>query len=122
MKSLNRMQGGEIFIPKCPSFKITDLAKSLKNDILFKNIGLRPGEKLHEVLCPKDDHLNTIEFSEFYLIKPTINFGSKQNYIKIPTKELGKHVKQDFEYNSFNNKDKLNLSQIKDFFNKEKVF
>ena len=122
LKSLNRMQGGEIFIPKCPSFKITDLAKSLKDDIPFKNIGLRPGEKLHEVLCPKDDHLNTIEFPEFYLIKPTINFGVKQSYTKIPTKEVGKYVKQDFQYDSFNNKNKLSLSQIKNFFKKEKIF
>jgi UDP-N-acetylglucosamine 4,6-dehydratase len=116
------MQGGEIFVPKCPSFKIIDLARSLKNDISFKNIGLRPGEKLHEVLCPKDDYLNTIEFSEFYLIKPTINFGVKQNYIKIPTRETGKYVKKNFEYDSFNNKDKLNLQQIKRFFKEKKVF
>ena len=46
-------------------------------DISFKIIGLRPGEKLHEVLCPKDDSRNTIEFSSFYTIKPTINFGKK---------------------------------------------
>ena len=115
MKSLNRMQGGEIFVPKCPSFKIIDLAKSLKDNILFKNIGLRPGEKLHEILCPKDDYLNTIEFSDFYLIKPTINFGEKQNYIKIPTKEVGKYVKKDFGYDSLSNKNKLNISQIKKF-------
>jgi len=115
MKCLNRMQGGEIFVPKCPSFKITDLAKSLKDNILFKKIGLRPGEKLHEILCPKDDYLNTIEFSDFYLIKPTINFGVKQNYTKLPTKEVGKLVKKNFEYDSFNNKNKLNIAKIKKF-------
>ncbi|MDA9233753.1 UDP-N-acetylglucosamine 4,6-dehydratase (inverting) [Candidatus Pelagibacter sp.] len=122
LKSLKRMQGGEIFIPKCPSFKITDLAKSLKENIIFKNIGLRPGEKLHEILCPKDSYGDTIEFSDFYLIKPTINFGENQNYTKLPTKEVGKYVKENFEYDSYNNKNKLNASQIKNFFKTNKVF
>ncbi|MDA8533230.1 UDP-N-acetylglucosamine 4,6-dehydratase (inverting) [Candidatus Pelagibacter bacterium] len=113
LKSLERMQGGEIFIPKCISLKITDLARALKKDASFKIIGLRPGEKLHEVLCPKDDAVNTIEFSNFYIIEPTINFSKKRNYKKLPTKELGKHVKKDFEYNSLNNKDNITGSKIK---------
>ena len=113
LKSLERMQGGEIFIPKCISLKITDLAKALKKNVSFKIIGLRPGEKLHEVLCPKDDAINTIEFSNFYIIEPTINFSKKRNYKKLPTKELGKYVKKDFEYNSLNNKDNITGSKIK---------
>ena len=113
LKSLQRMQGGEIFIPKCASFKITDLAKSLKKDISFKVVGLRPGEKLHEVLCPKDDSSHTIEFSSFFLIKPIINFGKKKNYFKLPTKEIGKYVDKGFEYDSFNNKNKIDIKKIK---------
>jgi UDP-N-acetylglucosamine 4,6-dehydratase len=113
LKSIQRMQGGEIFIPKCVSLKITDLAKALKKDISFKIIGLRPGEKLHEILCPKDDSRNTIEFSSFYTIKPTINFGKKRNYKILPTKEVGKNVKENFEYNSYNNKNKITNLKIK---------
>ena len=113
LKSIQRMQGGEIFIPKCVSLKIVDLAKALKKDISFKIIGLRPGEKLHEVLCPKDDSTNTIEFSTFYIIKPTINFGKKRNYKILPTKEKGESVKEGFEYNSLDNKNKITNLKIK---------
>ena len=110
---INNSKGGEIFIPKCVSLKIVDLAKALKNNVSFKFIGLRPGEKLHEVLCPKDDSLNTIEFSKFFIIKPTINFGTKRNFKILPTKETGKNVVEGFEYNSLNNKDKIFDSKIK---------
>ena len=87
LNSLLRMKGGEIFIPKCPSIKITDLAKMLKKNVLFKTIGLRPGEKIHEVLCPQEDARNTIEFKTFYIIQPTINYGRKKNYKIISNKE-----------------------------------
>ena len=118
LKSIERMQGGEIFIPKCVSFRIIDLAKTLNKNASFKIIGLRPGEKLHEVLCPKDDAANTIEFSSFYIIKPTINFIDKKNYKKLPTREVGKIVKKDFEYTSLNNKNKILASEIKKLINR----
>ena len=120
INSIERMQGGEIFIPKCVSLKIVDLAKALKNDVSFKFIGLRPGEKLHEVLCPKDDSLNTIEFSKFFVIKPTINFGKKRNFKILPTKEIGKSVIEGFEYNSLNNKNKIFDLKIKALLKKSK--
>ena len=107
LNSLLRMKGGEIFIPKCPSIKITDLAKILKKNVLFKIIGLRPGEKIHEVLCPQEDARNTIEFKTFYIIQPTINFGRYKNYEIISNKEKGKFVKKNFEYASNKNISKI---------------
>ena len=112
LNSLLRMKGGEIFIPKCPSIKITDLAKMLKKNVLFKTIGLRPGEKIHEVLCPQEDARNTIEFKTFYIIQPTINFGRKKNYKIISNKEKGKFVKKNFEYTSSKNINKISNNII----------
>jgi UDP-N-acetylglucosamine 4,6-dehydratase len=71
LKSFARMQGGEIFVPKIPSMKITDLAESLAPGMPINIIGIRPGEKLHEVMCPADDSHLTLEFRDHYVIRPT---------------------------------------------------
>ena len=113
------MQGGEIFVPKCPAIKIAELAKILKKDVKLKIIGIRPGEKIHEVLCPKEDAQNTIEFKNFYIIKPTINFNKKKNYNFLPTKEKGKYVKKDFEYTSNNALDSKSKNSIKKLIKKK---
>jgi UDP-N-acetylglucosamine 4,6-dehydratase len=115
LNSLSRMQGGEIFVPKCPAIKIVELAKILKKDIKFKIIGIRPGEKIYEVLCPKEDAQNTIEFKNFYIIKPTVNFKKNKNYNLLPTKEKGTYVKKDFEYTSkisLDNKSKFIIKKL----------
>ena len=119
LDSLVRMQGGEIFVPKCPSIKITELAKMLKKNVLFKTIGLRPGEKIHEVLCPKEDSENTIEFKNFYTIKPTINFGKKKNYLVLSKKEKGRLVSKNFEYSSDKNINKISKNIIKNLIEKK---
>lgn len=106
-KSFSRMQGGEIFIPKIPSMKITDLARAMAADLPQKIIGIRPGEKLHEVMCPADDSHLTLEFTEHYVIKPTIQFSNNINYEKNNLGEKGEVVAQGFEYNSGNNVDWL---------------
>jgi len=113
LKSLDRMHGGEIFIPKIPSAKITDLAKSMKSDIKFKFTGIRPGEKIHEELCSKNDSSNTIEFKNFYLIAPSLTFKNKINFKKTMLNEIGNYVKSNFEYNSFNNPHKLSILNLK---------
>ena len=112
-KCLFRMVGGEIFIPRIPSIKITDLAKAMNPKIKIKFTGIRPGEKIHETMCTKDDSQNVLEFKDHYVILPTIqNFG-KSNQIKLRKnktnllKEKGKSVKHQFEYNS---KDNIYLS------------
>ena len=113
IKCLDRMHGGEIFIPKIPSAKITDLAKSMNANIKFKFTGIRPGEKIHEELCSKNDSLNTIEFKDFYIITPSLIFKNKINYKKTKLNEFGKLVKNNFEYNSLNNLKKLSILQLK---------
>ena len=103
LKNFERMQGGEIFIPKLPSMKITDLAKALAPHLKQKIVGIRPGEKLHEVMCPRDDSHLTLEFEDHFVIKPTIKFTKHCDYSVNKLGEKGKSVARDFEYNSGTN-------------------
>jgi len=103
LKNFARMQGGEIFVPKIPSMKITDIAKAIAPSLPQKVIGIRPGEKLHEVMCPLDDSHLTLEFHDHFVIKPSITFFAAINYTKNKLEECGKSVKQGFEYNSRDN-------------------
>jgi UDP-N-acetylglucosamine 4,6-dehydratase len=116
LKNFNRMQGGEIFIPKIPSVRIMDLAKAYAPNIATKIIGIRPGEKLHEIMCPADDSHLTIEFNDHYVISPTIKFhDAEYNYKTNKLNEKGKIVPQGFEYNSGNNQHFLNETEIMNF-------
>ena len=103
LKSLERMQGGEIFVPKIPSVKITTLANAIAPDIPHKIVGIRPGEKLHEVMIPRDDSRLCYEFDDFYILRPSINFNSNIDYSLTMLNEVGKVVRDDFEYNSNTN-------------------
>lgn len=103
LKNFQRMQGGEIFVPKIPSMKMTDIATALAPDLPQEIIGIRPGEKLHEVMCPLDDSHLTLEFDDHFVIKPSIIFSGPINYIKNRLNETGVAVKQGFEYNSRDN-------------------
>ena len=114
--NFQRMFGGEIFVPKIPSAKITDLAKSISSTIKLKNIGIRPGEKLHEVMCPSDDSHLTIEFKDHFVITPSISFvDAKNDFLTDATGELGKPVKQGFEYSSGNNSHFLTIKELQDY-------
>ena len=109
-----KMTGGEIFVPKIPSIKITDLAKAMSPNTKIKIIGIRPGEKIHEQMCPKESSLYTIEFNDFFIILSTNeNVNSKINQIEKKTNLKGRKVKDGFEYSSKNNKDFLNVEEIK---------
>tara|TARA_B100000989_G_C19514696_1_gene461000 strand:+ start:1126 stop:2124 length:999 start_codon:yes stop_codon:yes gene_type:complete len=111
INSLKKMYGGEIFVPKIPAIRIIDLIKALKSDIKIKVIGIKPGEKLHEVLCPKDENSQIIEFKKFYLIAPTIDTNVKRKkYFIQKNGEKGKIVNEDFEYSS----DKVKLLKVSD--------
>ena len=113
LKNFERMAGGEIFIPKIPSIRITDLAKAMAPNLPIKIIGIRPGEKLHEIMCPADDFYHTLEFDNHYVITPTISFTSRSNsFEKNILGEIGKKVNEGFEYNSKNNSDFLNIEQL----------
>jgi UDP-N-acetylglucosamine 4,6-dehydratase len=97
------MQGGEIFVPKIPSMKITDLAEAIAPGLTLKTIGIRPGEKLHEVMCPADDYHLTREFDEYFVITPTIEFSSSVDFNRNAMGEVGKPVPEGFEYSSGTN-------------------
>ena len=105
LNSINLMNGGELFVPKTPSIKIIDLVKALDKKLKYHIVGIRPGEKLHEVLCPEDSYRDTIEFKDYFIIRPSSDFtrGQTDNYKKNKTGEKGKFVKQDFVYSSDNN-------------------
>ena len=103
LKNFERMQGGEIFIPKIPSMYITELALAIAPNLPHKIIGIRPGEKLHEIMCPADDSHLTYEFDDHYVISPTITFSSERDYSKNRLGETGEKVERGFEYNSGSN-------------------
>ncbi|MDZ4677662.1 MAG: UDP-N-acetylglucosamine 4,6-dehydratase (inverting) [Oligoflexia bacterium] len=114
LKNFSRMQGGEIFVPKIPSIKITDLAAAVAPGLPTKNVGIRPGEKLHEVMCPADDSHLTLEFNDHFVIKPTINFVHEVNYETNALKEKGKPVEDGFVYDSGKNPHFLTVEQLRD--------
>ena len=103
LKNFARMQGGEIFVPKIASMKMTDLAKAIAPELKQEIIGIRPGEKLHEVMCPLDDSHLTLEFEDHFVIKPSITFSTPIDYTTNNLKEHGMSVAQGFEYNSRDN-------------------
>ena len=119
LKNMKRMQGGEIFVPKIPSVRIVDLAKAMSSKLPLKIIGIRPGEKLHEIMCPSDDSHLTIEFSDHFVIIPSIVFFSrKNNFTSNSIGEIGEFVKQGSEYNSGTNPHFLNVDEIKKYNNR----
>ena len=100
LKSLQRMQGGEIFIPKLKSFKIINLIKAMAPKKIIKVIGIRPGEKIHEILYSKDESRNCIEFNDHYVIPPVINLTYEKNFILNALKKKGKKINKMEEYSS----------------------
>jgi UDP-N-acetylglucosamine 4,6-dehydratase/5-epimerase len=103
LKDFERMQGGEIFIPKIPSMHVIELAKAMAPNLPHKIVGIRPGEKLHEIMCPSDDSHLTLEFDDHYVICPSIQFNHAVDFTKNPLGEIGNRVKQGHEYNSGTN-------------------
>ena len=113
-KSFSRMIGGEIFIPIIPSIKITDLAKAMAPNLKQKIVGIRPGEKIHEIMFSTDDAPYVFKFKDYYLITPNNQFyRSKKDYKKNKLNEVGQDVELDFEYNSGTNKKFLSVNEIK---------
>lgn len=113
LKNFQRMQGGEIFIPKIPSMRIVDLVKAMAPELSMKVIGIRPGEKLHEVMCPSDIYYDTIEFSDHFVIKPSIKFWEDTDYTVNALGEKGKPVPDGFEYNSGTNPHFLTVEELR---------
>ena len=107
-KAFEDMQGGEIFVMKCPSAKIIDIASAVSSDAKLNITGIRPGEKMHEQMITKEDSLYTYEYEDYYKILPSINnWGSNESFAK-----GGRKVSNDFEYSSDKNTDWMNVDEI----------
>mgnify|MGYP001260330081 FL=1 len=113
LMSFERMIGGEIFVPKIPSVKIVDLAKAMAPNLKTRIVGIRPGEKIHELMCPNEYHHLTLEFKKYYKIIPSpTNDDKNKNFLIDNSGERGKKVSSEFEYSSGTNNDFLSLEQI----------
>lgn len=108
--SLDRMRGGELFVPKIPSMNILDLAKAIAPEAELDIVGIRPGEKLHELMITHDDARHTVEFEDYYVIMPEFSWwGNKL--------EGGKKLPETFEYSSETNPEWLTIEQLKNMIN-----
>ena len=109
VKALAEANGGETFISKIPSFKITDLAEAMLPGCKIKETGIRPGEKLHEIMVTEEDAPNTYEYDKHFIVYPQVIWNDKQ---KINT--AGKKVEDGFSYSSGNNTEWLSVEDIRE--------
>jgi UDP-N-acetylglucosamine 4,6-dehydratase len=112
LRSLERMHGGEIFVPKIPSARIADLAAAIAPRLPTRVVGIRPGEKLHEVMCPRDDSHLALEFQDHYVITPSIQFIQPVAYRRNAQGEAGGPVPDGFEYSSGTNPWVLSVEEL----------
>jgi UDP-N-acetylglucosamine 4,6-dehydratase/5-epimerase len=112
LKNFTRMHGGEIFVPKIPSVNVVDLARAMAPNLPHKIVGIRPGEKLHEIMCPADDSHLTLDFTDHYVIKPTIQFSGVVDFSVNRLGERGRPVEPGFEYHSGKNPRFLAVEEI----------
>jgi UDP-N-acetylglucosamine 4,6-dehydratase len=104
---IDRMQGGEVFVPKVPSMKMVDLAKAVAPECKIKYIGIRPGEKINECLLTEDEARNALEFNNYFVIKPQHPWWKEENH------KDGKPVPEGFRYTSDNNSEWLSEDKIR---------
>ncbi len=109
IKALKESKGGETYISKIPSFKVTDLAKAMLEDCYFKFIGIREGEKIHEVMVTKDDSRNTYEYEKHYIIYPNFEWWNFESHFT----PGGNLIEDGFEYSSDNNPHWLSIEELK---------
>jgi len=109
--ALAHMWGGEIFIPKIPSYRITDLAEAIAPDCRREYIGIRPGEKLHEEMITTTDAINTIEFDSYFVILPSVRLW---DVVKFKKTFSGRQCPEDFRYSSGTNSERLTVDQIRE--------
>jgi UDP-N-acetylglucosamine 4,6-dehydratase/5-epimerase len=109
LECIERMVGGELFVPKIPSMNILDLARAICPDCKTEIVGIRPGEKLHEVMIPRDEASNTVEYDDYYLIKPAFRFFSRRF-----NSESGTPVPEEFEYSSGTNPWFLTIEEMRE--------
>lgn len=115
IQNFSRMQGGEIFVPKIPSIRIIDLVEAMSGKRDYEHIGIRPGEKLHELMVPEEMAHHSIEYEDHYVITPAITFFEKNvDYTKNKAGEQGQFVADNFEYHSGKNPHFLTVAELKE--------
>jgi len=107
IRCIEQMDGGEVFVPKIPSMKMTDLAKAIAPEAEIKVIGIRPGEKLHEVLISEDEARTTVELDDMYVVQPAAALWFGHHW-----QDLGKSLPDEYRYASDNNTEWLSLEGI----------
>lgn len=112
LEELQNFSGGEIFVPKLPSIKIIDLVEAMLKKNAYEIVGIRAGEKLHEVMIPKEEARNCIEIGKKYTIVPQLSWWNKKNF-DLKVEKKGNKVSDDFEYTSDKNNDWLSVKQLK---------
>ncbi len=122
LECLKRTWGGEIFIPKIPSYRITDVAEAVAPGVPTKNVGIRPGEKLHEEMITTTDALNTVEFSSYFVILPSTPFWNEAKFIAESGSAPGAKVAQNFHYESGTNPDFLSVADIRGLIDKHVTY
>ena len=117
ISSLSNMDGGEIFVPKIPSIKITDLAKSLDSNLPLKEIGIKSGEKIHEIMLSEEDAQFTYDMGDYYILESNMKFWDS----RLKKHSKLKKVNEGFSYNSLNNTEWLTSENLIDLMEKEFV-
>ncbi len=113
------MWGGELFVPKIPSYRILDLAKAIAPKCKIEIVGIRPGEKLHEEMITKTDAMNTIEFDDYYVILPSIKNWDIEKFRLESNSKAGKYCEYGFSYGSETNEKFLTVEELRSLIQKE---
>jgi UDP-N-acetylglucosamine 4,6-dehydratase len=113
LQCLEKMWGGELFVPKIPSYKILDVAEAIAPDAKHEIIGIRPGEKLHEEMITKTDAMNTLEFDNYYVILPSTNMWDIEKFKNESSSSVGKICEPGFSYDSNTNKHFLSVDELR---------
>ena len=114
LQCLDKMWGGELFVPKIPSYKITDVAQAVNSECRLEIVGIRPGEKLHEEMITTTDALNTIEFEDYYVILPSAPpRWNIQKFIRESNVIPGRKIYENFCYNSGTNSQFLTVEELR---------
>ncbi|MFZ6032412.1 MAG: UDP-N-acetylglucosamine 4,6-dehydratase (inverting) [Melioribacter sp.] len=129
LESFKRMWGGELFVPKIPSYRILDLAKAVAPECKVEVVGIRPGEKIHEEMITQADALNTLEFDDYFVILPSVQLGNDPNLKLWDTEEFrlksngqpGKFCEYGFSYNSGANPHFLTVEELRELIEKNVV-
>jgi len=119
LKRLQDMEGGELFIPKIPSMRLKDLARAIGPRCQLKEVGIRPGEKLHEVLLPFDEAENALEYGSYYTVQPAFNWWKTEDHI-VRNGEQGKELNRNFQYRSVDNDLWLSAEDLRHMLEKDR--